>query len=238
MTGQQIIDEVRRELLEFGAQLFWTDAELLTHLNNAESDMANKTRALENIAFTTLVQGQIDYPLPSDWLGARLIMQNLPSSDSPARPDWKRIYPSNLEKVAQEDRNFIDTSVPTQGRPRIYWIWGNTLYLYPAPDIYNNGTQMFLYYKCKSTPLTSLSDSINIDDSLHEGLVEYILWKAWRKEQEYDLANEHRDAYVAYVNEARRWLKRKSMDQRWKIDIESNLPINQNTPGQNPLSPS
>jgi hypothetical protein len=221
MQASQIITDVRRELLETSAA-YWSDAELLRHINRAESDYANRTRILEDAAQLSLVQGRLDYPLPSNWLSAKLVLLKLVQTDGTFR--WKRLYPSNIEKVAQRRPNFLNTTVDNQGEPEKYWIWAKNLWLDKAPDA-DRATQLHLFFKSKPIPLASASDSINLDDSLAEAITAYVLEHAWRKEQEYDRADDQRTTYDRYIAEGRKWVKRQSGDQRYRIDIDSPLSL-------------
>jgi hypothetical protein len=231
MLASQIITDVRRELLELGAQNFWSDTELLRHLNRAELDFVNRTRILEDSAQLNLIQGRSDYPLPANWVSARLVMHNIPGDNNV--PQWRRIYPSNLEKMAQEHPNFLDNSINSQGRPQKYYIWGNVLNIIPAPNA-DSATTMMLFYKSKPIAITDPdSQHIHIDDTLSEALTAYVLWKAWAKEKETDLADAQKQTYFEYVAEGRRWLKKKSGDQRFRIDIDSPISFE----GDNGFSP-
>lgn len=227
MLASTIISDARRELLEYSAQLFWSDAELLRLLNRAETDYVNRTRILEDKAMMTLMQGRSDYPLPSNWISARLVMMK--KVDSTGKAHWTRIYPTNLEKVAQEHPDFIDETTDHQGQPQVYHIWANNIIFTPTPDALSE-CEVYLFYKSKPITIVNPStDSINIDDTLAEGLTAYVLWKAWSKEKETDLAEEQKRIYFDYVGEGRRWLKKKSGDQRYKIDIDSPSPFYRNS---------
>jgi len=227
MLASQIISDARRELLEYSAQLFWSDAELLRLLNRAEVDYVNRTRILEDRAVMTLEQGRSDYPLPSNWISARLVMMK--KVDTDGKTSWCRIYPSNLEKVAQEHPDFIDETVDHQGQPAIYHIWANDIIFTPTPDELSEN-DVYLFYKAKPIPIINpATDSINVDEALAEGITAYILWKAWAKEKEMDLAEEQKRIYIDYVGEGRRWVKKKSGDQRYKIDLDSPTPFYRNS---------
>ena len=233
MLARQILDDVRRELLEYSAPSFWSDAELVRHLNRAQMDFANRTRMLEDSAQMTFIQGRTDYVLPSNYLSLRLLMHNIPDGNGTA--NWMRIYPSNLEKIAQENPQFLDTSTNNQDRPRKYYIWNNTLYVTPAPDAASASTAVIFY---KAKPITILdpdTDSISIDDSLSDGLTSFVLWKAWAKEGEQDKAEASQKNYYEYVMEGRRWLKKKSGDQKFRIDIESPISFTGDRPGFSPF---
>lgn len=234
MQAQTLITDVRRELVEISAS-YWSDAELLRHINRAELDFSNKTRILEDTAQLSLTQGRLDYPLPSNWLSARAVFFKVVSPvDGTFR--WKRLYPTNLEKNSQQRPNFLQTEVASQGTPARYWIWNRSLWLDRAPDL-QNSTTLLLFYKSKPIPLTFVTDQINLDDSLSEAITAYILWKAWTKEQEFDTAAEHKLEYDRYIAEGRKWVKKQSGDQRNRIDIDSPVPFDGDSANSsNPLS--
>ena len=233
MNAQTLITDVRRELVEISAS-YWTDAELLRHINRAELDFTNKTRILEDTAQLSLTQGRLDYPLPSNWLSARAVFFKIVDPIT-GNFRWKRLYPTNLEKTSQQAPNFMHTGTENQGMPTRYWIWGRSLWLDKAADA-DNATTLLLFFKSKPIPLTFVTDQLNLDDSLSEAITAYILWKAWAKEQEFDRADAQQLTYDRYVAEGRRWVKKQSGDQRNRIDIDSPIPFDGGSSESNPLS--
>lgn len=232
MLISQLITDVRRELLETTGA-FWSDAELLRHYNRAIMAFVDDTRILEDKASLSLIQGRQNYPLPANWLSARLVM--LKTVDSSGNESWLRLSPSNLEKTAQERSNFPDQSANAQTKPNRYYIWGKEIYVIPAPDADSSGS-LYLWYKSKPIMATNTDQSVEIDDALAEGLTSYILWKAWKKEKEIDLAEEAQRDYLGYVSKGRRWVKKQSGDQRYRIDIDSPIGINRDVPGFDPFN--
>lgn len=217
VLASQIISDVRKELLETSAQ-FWSDAELLRYINRAQIDFANKTRILEDAASLSLVAGQLDYPLPANWTSARVVFIKILNEDGTFM--WKRLYPSNLEKMAQQNTNFLNTTTDNQGRPTRYWIWNRRLWLNKAPDT-QFATELYLFFKAKASTIVNASESLSFDDELCEAITAYVLWKAWMKEQEFERADDQKTNYDRYVAEGRKWLKRESGDQRYRLDIDS-----------------
>jgi len=220
MLASEIIQDVRRELLETTAA-FWSDAELLRHLNRGQIDYINRTRSLEDTASLTTTIGTMDYQLPQNWTSAKAVFYN--TKEDPTDNDaWKRLDPSSLEKMAQERPNFMasETIAELQATPEVYFIWEKRIYLYPSPRNSNDG-DLFLWYKAKPIPVLTLGQSIELDESLAEALTAYILWKAWTKAKETALAAAQRQIYAEYIGEGRRWIKRRSGDQRYKVDIIS-----------------
>lgn len=217
MLVSQVLTDVRRDLLESTAE-FWSDSELIRLINRAESDYVNKTRILEDEAELSLVQGQLDYPLPRNWSSAKAVFIKILNDDGTFM--WKRVYPLTLEKVSQQQPNFLNTTTDNQGRPTRYWIWNRRLYLNKAPDA-QFATSLHLFFKSKPTPVTNTTDTLNLEDDLCEAIVAYVLWKAWMKEQEFERASDQQTNYDRYVAEGRKWVKKQAGDMRYRLDIDS-----------------
>lgn len=229
MTGATLITDVRKELMETSAS-FWSDAELLVHINNGEADYFNRIRGQESDATVQTVAGDAEYPLPANWLSAQAIFYNDVQEDG--SDNWIRLRPTNLEKMAQEHPGFMNTQVEARGAPQEYFIRNKRVNVFPIPD--TTGRTIKMFFKCKAIPLTSGTDSLNVDDTLSQAIRAYVLWKAWSKEKELELAAEQRELYFNYVGEGRRWVKRRSGDQRNRIDVESNRPYS--TGNQDPFA--
>lgn len=217
MLASQVISDVRKELLELSPE-YWSDSELLRYINRAQMDFANKTRILEDDANLSLVQGQSDYSLPANWTSARLVLIKIINDDGTFQ--WKRLYPINLEKAAQQQPNFLNTSDKNQGRPTRYWIWNRRLWLNKAPDA-GFATELHLFFKSKALLVSNASETLAFDDELCEAITAYVLWKAWAKEQEFERADDQKTMYFQYVAEGRKWVKRQSGDMRNRLDIDS-----------------
>ena len=217
MLVSTIISDARKELLETSAQ-YWSDAELIRYINRGVADYVNKTRIQEDDAALPLVQGQLTYPLPSNWSSARAIFIKIVNDDSTFM--WKRVYPINLEKAAQQSPNFLNTTANNQGRPTRYWIWNRQLWLNKAPDA-QFATELHLFFKGKPIQVALPTDTIDLEEDLSEAILAFVLWKAWMKEQEFERADDQRTTYDRYIAEGRKWVKKQSGDQRYRLDIDS-----------------
>lgn len=220
MQASEIISDVRGTLVEPIAG-FWSDPELLQWINRAERDFFNKTRLNEDKDDSVTLTGVNKYPVPSNLLSIRAVMYN-DITDPTQVDNWIRLKPTNLEKTLQENPNFLANVTSTQGPPRAYFIWGREIYLIPSPL---NQSNLKLFFKSKPIKLLTASQELNTDDSLTEGITAFILWKAWEKEQENDKADVQRQIYEMYVKEGRRWQKKQSGDQRYRLDISSPTPF-------------
>jgi hypothetical protein len=219
MTGTELITDIRNELLEPVAG-FWTDAELLLWINRAEQDFVGRVRGLESQATVGTVIGQSEYPLPANWMSAVHIFYN----DLQDNVDsWRPLQPTDLQELALQDPNFLSTETTSRGKPDRYFIWDKKIVLYPTPDV-TGDANVKMYYKSKPVSLSLASQSINVDDSLSGGIKAYVLWKAWTKEKEFELAKDQQELYYSFVRDGLRWVKLQALNKRHNIDVASGRP--------------
>lgn len=222
MTGQDIVNAVRAEVIEPNPAFFTTPT-LLLWINRAQLNYVRRTRCLQNFATTSTVQGQADYPMPTDWLASEKVFWNDISLTGIS--NWRPLTPTSVEKMAQESPNFLSTDVSMQGKPQKYYIVNQTLYIYPKPQL-SGSNDIYMFYESKPITLDALSDDLSIDDSLSDGIEAYVLWKMWKMDQEDTLATEQKDRFKEEIGMGLKWKKQRVLDGKWKIDIESFMPFN------------
>ncbi len=215
-TGQEIINLVRQQLLEPVAG-FWTDAELLTALNNAQSDFLGTVRSLDAISTFDTVAGRQVYELPAGLVSIRKVFINIPGTDG--RDNWAELKPYSLEKLSQEYPNWLSDSEADQDDPARYMIYEDSLYLHPVPA--DDALEVRVFHKAGPSAMTLLSDYIAIDDSLKSALVSHILWNAWQKDKEPERAETERRNYLFYVGQGRRFYIRQMGGLTRTIDVDS-----------------
>lgn len=221
MQAQYVIDQVRTTLVEPVAG-FWSNNELLAWINRAEADFSSKVRITEDMDMSNTEAGINKYPLPSNCISISGIMYN--DKQSSPTDNWIRLKPSSLEKYFQETPNFLAVASDQQGPPRSYMVWDRTLYLFPCPDL-DGSSNLVMFFKSKPIPLTAPDQELNTDDSLVEGLIAFVLWKAWQKEQEEEKAAAQKELYKEYIGLGLRWQKKQSGDRRNRLDIASATPF-------------
>ena len=224
MLVGDVVTRVRRQLVEATGS-YWSDTELIDLINDAERDFVNKTRPLFGQAYLDTVIGKQVYPLPATFLSSGPVFYNdLQGTTN----QWYRLIPTTIEKIAQTDPDFIDTTVGNQDKPREYMIWNKSMYLIPTPNVAGS-SNITCFFRARpspfdsSSPVTAEEQDLNIDDSFVDAIVSFVLWKSWAKDQEPKLSMEHKAYYEEGVKEARRWLKKVSLDMRNKLDIDSPL---------------
>lgn len=223
ITGNEIVNDLRSEIIE-PSPTFFSQARMLALINLAQNEYVRRTRVLQSYAYTSTVQGQSVYPMPSDWLGSEKVLYNLPNGGIDA---WRPLIPTNIEKMSQESPNFLSNTVEMQGVPTKYYVMDHNLYIFAKPK--TSGTNdLFLFYEAKPIKLLSLNDSLSIDDSLYPGVRAYILSKLWKQDNEDAKAKEERDLFELEVGRGFKWKNKRILDGRWSIDVPSFVPYSYN----------
>lgn len=220
-TGQQLVNDLRSEIIE-PSPTFFSDSRMLYLINLAQRDYVRRTRCLQASAFASTVQGQDQYPMPANWLAAEKIFVNYPVNGIDS---WRPLKPTSIEKMAQESPNFLSSDSLMQGVPQKYWIFNQVLNVYPKP-LTNGASDIFMFFDAKPIDLNSLSEEIQVDDSLIPGIRAYVLWKLWKQDGEDTKAAEEKANYEFEIGQGLKWKKQRVLDGKWKIDIESFLPYN------------
>jgi uncharacterized protein DUF6682 len=235
MQIQTIITDVRNELVEANAG-FWTDTELLALANRAERDFVQKTRCLEGKAYLSTVLGQQDYLLPNNFLSVIDIFFNTPNTTSGVAV-WQKLEIVSLDKQSQLNQNFASGDPSLQGTPVRCFIWNKSLYFDPPPNL-TASSNVLMFFKAKPIPMAANTDPINLDDSLSEAINNFVMWKAWKKEQEDAKAAEYQAAFEMNVKQGLRWVKLQDLGNRKRLDLDSPIGFGTSASGFNPFSPT
>lgn len=233
MLASEIIDPVRSEILEVSAN-FWSNTELLRILNRGLQKYVNETRMQESHAFLTTTPGIRRYVLPSTVLSVKLVMFKQVNDNEDI--SWKILTLSTIERIAREFPTFLNTSEINRGTPSQAAVYDRYLEFDRAPSV-SSDSDLYIFFKSKPVDVPSSDSHIAIDDIATEGLIQFMLWKAWMKEKELALAKDAREEYNIEVRKGRRWVKKQMGMLRNRFDIESS---NAFTTGQgvvnNPLN--
>ncbi len=186
ITAQQLITDARYALADTGATR-WTNGELLAWLNAAVSEIASArpdaTVVTDDI---TLVAGtRQDLPAGATALvdiprntGGRAVRKTSAALLDAQRPNWHA-------DTAAATRNYVYDP----RTPRLFYVW-------PPAEA---GAEVEAKYQIAPTVMTNVSDTIPIDDSYRQLMLDGVLWRAYAKDAEYagsaSLAGVHKAAY-------------------------------------------
>lgn len=155
---------------EAGAQI--TDADIIRWLNDAMRDIAINNDLLQVKATSDAFAGISEYHIPLDMLTLRS-----------AKFRGHLLKPYSIQE-ANEHIQGHDGEEP-RGTPTHYWIWSNTINLFPTPSADATG-QLMLYYTRQPIAVTVAGDVPELPAPYHNRLVEYCIAQAYELDDNLD----------------------------------------------------
>lgn len=136
-----------------------TDSDIESWIALAELDIARRTKCLKKHAETDAVADDGAYALPPDCLVVERVTL-----------DGLKLAKTQLEEL--DDIHVSDT--PGSGVPSYYYIWGDTLHLYPWPASAGTGN-LDIFYVYKPAEMAADVDVPTVPSQYHEDIVKYCL---------------------------------------------------------------
>lgn len=143
---------------EVGAQI--DDEDIIRWCNDAQQEIALQQKLLQTTAVVPTVVNQQDYTLPTDLLALRGV-----------RYDKVRVTGITMDEID----NVLKDRTEVYGIPQYYWLFSNTLSLWPTPDDIKNIT---IYYTKVPTALAAVGDTISLPAQFNNRIVEYCIAQA------------------------------------------------------------
>ena len=189
LTGTNIIDRARLTLQD-SSGVRWTDAELLIYINDAQREIANikpdSTATHLNVQLST----GTEQTLPSGGLRLIKITRNMSGTASDAtgsksiriveedllnsiEPDWHDPTVTGSSAHGSIIKNYIfDADDPKK------------FYVYPGVAS-GSSAYIELIYSKLPTDLSSVSSTIDIEDTYGNAILNFVLYRAYLKDAEY-----------------------------------------------------
>src|ERR1035437_2374551 len=210
IAAQDVINDIRAEVIE-PLPAFFTDARLLTLVNKGQDNLVRRARLLEGTAVTSTIAGQAQYAVPSDFLGSLRVFYNNVQNGVPS---WLPLKNLSVEKMAQQYPNFLSNYNPNNALkiPFNYFFIGDQIQLYPIPSVGLGNNNLCMIYEQRPTQLTLLTSPLTIDPSLVDGVVAYVLWRAWSQDAEDTKSAFWKTEFEAEVGRAKAWKKLRALD--------------------------
>ena len=158
---------------------FHTEANLIAYADEGQKYVVRETKSLEDIdTSTTIVSGTQNYALPTDCIAIRRITF-----------DGIKLFPIDFMDLDEAGLDETDST----GTPSNYYIWNDTIYLYPIPG--SSGTLKIYYYKAPATISLSTA-SLETKEVYDDAIVCYMTYLALIKDSESDLSNLDKADYM------------------------------------------
>lgn len=155
---------------EAGVQL--DDLDIIQWTDDAQQAILTKNKALKAVSTSQSVvgQGQYDFPTP--------LIQQVESILYDGRP----LDPMDIS-TAQATIQKNDPKQSVEGVPYTWFEWAGQFTLYPTP---NEVKDITLYYTRYATPITGVeSQLLDVPDKYYQAVVDYILWKAYELDEDW-----------------------------------------------------
>lgn len=191
MTPSQLITKARNKYNATG-DTFYSDAELLDLIYEAQIELAREALVIERSYTTTTVASQQQYSFPTQMISIRRVTY-----------DGVRIDPYSFkEDDAITGSNFATT---TTGTPQFYVIWNEILYLRPVPDDAKT-LAVFGYIEPQAVTLTS---TLEVPSQFHMDMVNYVVSEMCAKDENETMAAYYAAKWGRAVAGAKRWSAKK-----------------------------
>lgn len=185
MDVTDLEDYARRRYNAVNDTRFFTSAEILAYIWDAQMHLARETGCIRTVYTSTSVADQQEYAFPT-----RTIMVKRVSYDG------IKIEPRPLDEVLALTSS---VAAPT-GTPYIYAIWNEVLYLGPIPATSGATIKVFSINEPDEVTATS---TLDVPTRYHMDLAEYVNWQMCVKDKNYQGAEYHQRRWEDIVTKAK-----------------------------------
>lgn len=166
---------------------FFSPEELLTYVFFAETELANKAYVLQQTYTTNTVIAVRDYPFPTTTLSVK-------------KATWNGVALKLINLTEDDLITGFHEDTTSQGQPRFYSLWNNTISLRPIP----NDVQALKIWAFNKPILQGPAGVFSTPDQYHYGLTYYVLACMTRKDERFELADTYDLKWDTFVEEVTR----------------------------------
>lgn len=165
-----------------------TDAEIILLIDSCMDEISTVSfwPFLQKNATVTAVADQQTYAVPNDFMYAVALIDD--DNDNTVA----QISPQSFFAQFGNDTGNKSTFA------EFWMIWENKIYLSPIPST-NDTDRWSLYYYRDMTALANDAAIPEFHVSFHQGIVEFVKWKLWEREEFFDQADRSFNRYLIYL---------------------------------------
>jgi hypothetical protein len=184
----RVSDIQTRVKREFGDEesAFISDSDILRWINDAQLDIARKTKTFEVTSQVLSTANTAFYFLPGDFLTMSRVTFEGKTLRFVSREELDQRYPNR------------DKDYPV-GTPEFFHIAKKAIYLYPAPEM--TGQVLALTYKQRPTELTLTTEELSVPVEFQLEVLSYCMARAYNMDGQVVVARDHMGAYEKNVIE-------------------------------------
>jgi hypothetical protein len=160
-----------------------TNADIVRWINEGAMEIVSKNPIIQATATTTTVSGTKNYAMPTDIL--QMIMVEYDSGFLTA---------ASMEQIKEK----TGTYQATTGVPQFWYMFANTVYLWPVP---NAAKTLTLYYVQAPTGVASSGDLLPVPDRYYSRLRDFCMQRASELDEDTASAMAQRKLFEDKLNE-------------------------------------
>ena len=167
-----------RSRLDEPTEVFWSDTELMTWLNEAAKDIARRTESLRTTdTVTVTVPATVYYNMPADVVRVHRVEFTMDDSNQIYR--LQPINVPNADSIGWMNQD-------AEGIPEYFFTWGFSgtlgtpqLYIYPKPSM---AGELKIWYYRLPTAATDPANNIEVPEGWEDVVLEYAEYRALLKD--------------------------------------------------------
>lgn len=194
MTPQQIITIARQRYNAVGDD-FWPDQEMYDIIYQGSLEMANEGLVIERTFTSLSVNGQQEYPYPTNAIALKRVTYN-----------GKKLHPIDFRE--DDTLTVVNQITLATGTPQFYAMWNNIMYLRAVPDTDNLTIKVFAYVEPQPVTVSSV---LEVPVQYHFNFVNLILSEMSAKNKNYTGAEYYRKFWENDIIRAKRLAHKKTI---------------------------
>lgn len=181
-TVGALITDVKRQFGdESGVQI--TDADIIRWINEGSMEIVSKNPFKQAVSVTTTTAGDDDYDMPADILQMEGV-----------KYDTTMLTATSFSNMVEQ----IGSYGTQQGLPQFWYMYANSIYLWPVP---NGAKTLTLYYIQAPTGVTGSGDLLPVPDRYYSRLRDFCLSRAAELDEDTATAMAQRKLFEDKLNE-------------------------------------
>ena len=208
LTGTNIIDRARFTLQD-SSGVRWTDAELLTYLNDGQRELVNFRPEAKATHANVLLAAGTEQTLPSGGLRLIKVTRNMSGSaaDATGAKSIRIVEEDLLNSIEPDWHDPTVTGASAHGSIVKNYLFDpddpKKFYVYPGVKSGSSAYVELIYSKLP-TDLSGVSSTIDIEDTYGNAILNFVLYRAYLKDAEFagnqQRAGSHYQLFIGSVS--------------------------------------
>jgi len=191
---------------------FWSQSEIFGLIYAACSEVCSEGYSIERRYSSTTVVGTQEYDFPTNAIAIKRITYNGAKL-------------TKIDMIEDDALTGLNQQTTDQGTPLNYWIWDRTISLRPVPDA---AQTLRLWTYNTQGPITDATTTIELPESQHARLINYVLSGMAAKDTNFTAADWYRNLWEKDKIEIRKTMRRIQRADKFTTVKDEDLSIVEN----------